>query len=159
MNRLLFMAIALAGWILFTAINRGFFFGKLLAMPGNISNGINNSSETAIAQNADLIIINDPLQDQLKSELYSSISTGMSYAEVSSILGWEGILIYESSISDREEVIQTKVYRWNFDDLGLDNIAPDKPIGKKNTDPGENIILEFQNDILIELNFSEQNLY
>lgn len=126
-------------------------------MPRNTSTSITDPSEPTIQQNSGFE--NDPLPNQIQSELFSSVARGMSYAEVSSIIGWEGVLIYESNIDDGGEVIQTKVYRWNADDLHLDNIASDEPTRKNNIDPNKSLILEFQNDVLIELDFSNQNLY
>ena len=157
MNRLLFIAISIAGWILFTVANRGFFWHKISAMPSNVLHNTNNSSIPIVQHN--LGWQEDSLQNQVQSELYSSISTGMSYAEVSSILGWSGVLVYENNINDDEEAIQTKVYRWNYDNAYLNNIDSDELINKKSINNDEHLILEFQNDILIELNFSDRNLY
>jgi len=156
-NRLLFTAILLSGWILFAISNRFFSINKISAMPGDTSNTINNSSAPTVYQNSGFN--NDPLQNQIQSELYSSISTGMTYAEVSSILGWEGVLIYENNTDGGAETIETKVYRWNQGNVNLGNIVSDEGINKSNINHDESLILEFQNDILIELNFSERNLY
>ena len=155
MNRLLFIAIALAGWILFTVANRGFFLHKISAMPSKTLNNTNSSSVPTIQQNLGL---KGNLQNQIQSELYSSISIGMSYAEVSSILGWPGILIYQNNVDDGGETIQTKVYRWNDNEAYLDNTTDYESINKVKISSNENLILKFQNDILIEID-SGRNLY
>ena len=154
MNRLLFTAIVLAGWILFAAINRGSFFSNISATPINTSNSIDNSLPTI--GHSDLK--EDSLQNQIQSELYNSISTGMSYAEVSSIIGWEGTLIYENNINDGLKPITIKVYRWNLDDVYSDSLTSNELVNKNNAHLNNYLILEFQNNILIELN-SSQNIY
>ena len=156
MNRLLLFAIAMTAWILFTAIDRGSFLDKIAAMPLKTSGNAADSLPT-IEQNSGLK--DNSLQDRVQSELYSSISTGMSYAEVESIIGWSGILIYENNDDRGGEVIQTKVYRWNSDHLHLNDVALDKPIDRDSIALDKDIVLEFQNDVLIELSFTSHDVY
>ena len=61
--------------------------------------------------------LTNSLQNQIQSELYNSISSCMTYEEVSSIIGWEGVLIYEYEVDDSGESIQTQVYQWNYEDI------------------------------------------
>ena len=157
MNRLLFIAIALAGWMLFAVANRSLFSSQISAMPGQIN--VNNSNTSLVPQVRQNSGSSDELQGRIQAELYSAISTGMSYAEVSSILGWSGILIYENIVEHGEEAIQIAVYSWNYDDVYFDNTVTDEEINNSKIYRDRKLTVEFQNDIAVELDFSEPNLY
>ncbi len=154
---LLFLGILISGWIVFIAINRGFFFNQLLAMPGDIIN--NSSNFPAPTIDRDLGIEDSKLQDeniqnQIQSELYDSISSGMSYEEVSSIIGWSGILIYENEVKDGGEIIQTKVYQRDHEDVYSTDTTSINSERTGIINSYGTLTLEFQDDILVETTFS-----
>ena len=160
MNRLVFSVIFLLGWIIFIALDRGFFFDKLSAMPRNTINNNNINNSPAPSINRDLGIEehsrqNNNLQNQLQSELYNSISSGMSYEDVRSIIGWDGVLIYENEVSNGEELIQTRVFQWNYEDVYATDPTSINSDRAGIINPNWNLTLEFQNDLLIERAFSD----
>ena len=155
MNRLVLSAILLFGWIILVAINRGSFFSKISAMPQNNINSLDNSPAPTIDRNLGTEYRDDSLQNQIRSELYNSISSGMSYEEVSSIIGWKGVLIYENKINNGEEVIITKVYQWNYDDIYTNNNVSADFERSRIVNPDKNLTLEFQDNVLIEQTFSD----
>lgn len=148
MNRLIFSAILLLGWIIFAAINRGFFFDKISVMAQNTINSSGNSPAPTIDRNLGNLK-DDSLQDQIRSELYNSISTGMTYEEVSSIIGWKGVLIYESEINNGGKITRTKVYQWNYNDL-YPNSTFSTDSGTKLGNLYKDMTLEFQDNVLID---------
>lgn len=152
MNRLVFSAILLFGWIIFVAINRGFFSNKISVMAQNTINSSGNSPAPTIDRNLGNLK-DDSLQHQIRSELYNSISTGMTYEEVSSIIGWKGVLIYESEVNNGGKIIRTEVYQWNYDDLYPNStFSTDSETGLENL--YKNMTLEFQDNVLTDSNFS-----
>jgi hypothetical protein len=158
MNHLVFSGIVILGWIIFIAINKGFFFNQLFAMPGNIIN--NSSNFPAPTIDRDLGIEDNKLQDrnlqnQIQSELYDSISSGMSYEEVSSIIGWSGVLVYENEVKDGGKIIQTKVYQWNHEDVYSTDTTSINSERAGIINPYGTLTLEFQDDILVEKTFSD----
>ena len=158
MNRLVFSGILISGWIIFVAVNRDFFFGQLSAMPGD---AINNSSNfPAPTIDRDLGIEDNKLQDsnlqnQIQSELYDSISSGMSYEEVSSIIGWSGVLVYENEVKDGGEIIQTKVYQWDHEDVYSTDTTSINSERTGIVNPYGTLTLEFKDNILVEKTFSD----
>lgn len=94
------------------------------------------------------------LQNQVRSQLYNSISSGMSYEEVSSIIGWKGVLIYETEIDNGGIIVRSQVYQWNYDDVYSSNISTNFPRARI-LDPYQNLTLEFQNNILVDRPFSD----
>lgn len=163
MNRLVFSVILLLGWIIFIAIDRGFFSDKISAMPRNTINNsninnLNNSPAPSIRQDLgieDDRLRNKNLQNQIQSELYNSISSGMTYEEVSSIIGWEGVLIYEYEVDDGGESIQTQVYQWNYEDINSTDTTSIFSERAGIINPYWNLTLEFQNDLLVDQTFSD----
>jgi hypothetical protein len=160
MNRLVFAVILLSGWIIFIAINQGLFFDKLSAMPGDTINNSSNSHAPTIRQ--DLGIEDNELQDsnlqnQIQSELYNSISSGMSYEEVSSIIGWQGVLIDENEVENGGKIVKTKVYQWNYEDVYSTDTTSVNSERAGTINPYWNLTLEFQNDLLIDKTFSDLN--
>jgi hypothetical protein len=88
----------------------------------------------------------DSRSNQINQDLYNSISTGMTYAEVRAIIGWDGVLIYQNEINFAGGKIREKIYQWNnYDIYSSDNESQtvDDP------NPYWSITLQFQNDILI----------
>ncbi|WP_334691116.1 hypothetical protein [Nostoc sp.] len=86
------------------------------------------------------------MSSEIRENLYNSISPGMSYDEVRSIIGWDGILIYENNIDSADGQIHEKFYQWNNEDVYLtDYESPRADI----INPYWSVILRFQNDILI----------
>ena len=152
MNRLVFSAILLFGWIIFVAINRGFFSNKISVMAQNTINSSGNSPAPTIDRNLGNLK-DDSLQHQIRSELYNSISPGMSYQEVSSIIGWKGVLVYESEVDRGGEIIRTKVYQWNYDDL-YSNSTLSANSETRLDNLYHNLTLEFQDNVLTDSNFS-----
>lgn len=159
MNRLVFSAIILLGWFVFVIFERGYFFDKILAMPRNTinNNGLNNSPAPSI--NRDLGIednnFQDPIQNQVQSELYNSISSGMSYEEVRSIIGWDGVLIYENEVNNGEKMIQTKVYQWNNEDINSTDTTSINSAKAGMTNLYWNLTLEFQDNLLVDKTYSD----
>lgn len=158
MNRLVFSGILISGWIVFVAVNRNFFFGQLSAMPGDTINNSSNFPTPTIDR--DLGIEDNKLQDrnlqnQIQSELYDSISSGMSYKEVSSIIGWSGVLVYENEVKNGGEIIQTKVYQWNHEDVYSTDTTSINSERAGIINPYGTLTLEFQDDILVEKTFSD----
>ncbi|WP_375512184.1 hypothetical protein [uncultured Nostoc sp.] len=82
---------------------------------------------------------------EIRENLYNSISTGMSYDEVRSILGWDGILIYENNIDSADGQIHEKIYQWNNQDVYL----TDYESQRGDINPYWSVTLIFQNNILI----------
>ena len=162
MNRIFFSVILLFGWFLFIVLNRGYFFNRLFAMPRNTidNNELTNSSVPSIRRDLgiqDSNIQNKNLQNQIQSELYDSISSGMSYKEISSIIGWDGVLIYENEVWDGDETIRTKVYQWNNEDINSTDTTSINSERSGIINPYWNLTLEFQNDLLIDRSFSSDS--
>ncbi|MEA5622287.1 hypothetical protein [Nostoc sp. UHCC 0251] len=86
------------------------------------------------------------LSSEIRENLYNSISTGMSYDEVRSIIGWDGILIYENNIDSADGLIHEKVYQWNDQDVYLSDRKSQRA---DIINPYWSFTLRFQNDILI----------
>lgn len=160
MNRLVFSLILLLGWIIFIAFDQGFLFAQIAAVPKNTANNndLNNSPVPSIRGNLgieDNSLQENNLQNQIQSELYNSISTGMSYEEVRSIIGWDGVLLYENEVNHDERMIQTKVYQWNKEDVYSTNSSSATYNRLDNLNLYENITLEFQDNFLINKDFSD----
>ena len=153
-NRLFIAAILLSGWFVFIVINRGFFSSKISAMPQNNLNNLGNSPAPTIDRNlGNTDIEDDSLQHQIRSELYNTISPGMTYDEVSSIIGWKGVLIYESKVNNGGKITRMQVYQWNYNDFYPNNTLSDNSeTGLRNL--YKNFTLEFQNNILIDRTFT-----
>jgi hypothetical protein len=139
--------------------DRGFFFSQIAAMPGNTinNNDINNFPAPSIREDLgseENDLQQDNPQNQIQSDLYNSISSGMSYEEVSSIIGWDGVLLYENEINNGGKIIQTRVYQWNNEDVSSINSTSDTSERGGSSNLYWNITLEFQDNILINKAFS-----
>ena len=139
-RRFIFILIILLVWISVVQSDR-YFNHSISAMPPGI--GHSNSNLSAPAE---VVIESDLTDPGLNRSRYSSIATGMTYQEVSSIIGWEGILIYQDRVNIGGKAIETKVYQWNDVDSRIVSNRFSKEI-----DPYRNLTLEFQDDVLVEL--------
>ena len=144
------------------ALNRYFALDPTSAMPpgaGN-SNNINLSNSPAPTITVEDDLAKEPsLQEQIRSQLYNSISTGMTYEEVSSIIGWQGVLVYQTQVNLSGKAIETKVYQWNYDDVYSHTVPTNNFEKDRIIHPYQNLTLEFQNNILIELPVSRVEPY
>ncbi|MEH1838964.1 MAG: hypothetical protein V7L20_09395 [Nostoc sp.] len=136
----IFLAVALLAWIAFIYSHRVF---SITQMPTFFINSIfkvfnQNTNETIQIKQINL-------SSEIRENLYNSISTGMSYDEVRSILGWDGILIYENNIDSADGQIHEKIYQWNNQDVYL----TDYESHREDINPYWSVTLRFQNDILI----------
>ncbi len=77
----------------------------------------------------------------------------MTYEEVSSIIGWEGVLVYENEIDNSGEKIQIKAYQWNYEDIYSTDITSIDSNRAGILNPYWTITLEFQDNLLVEQNF------
>ena len=141
-RRFIFVLIILLVWIIVVQSDR--YNHSISAMPSGIGHSSNLSDPAEVIIESDLT--EDPSPQKIRSQLYSNISTGMTYEEVSSIIGWQGILIYQTKVNVGGKAIETKVYQWNDLDAGIIS-----NLGKEIVDPYRNLTLEFQDNVLVEL--------
>ena len=140
MKYLILLAVALLAWIAFIYSHRVF---SITQMPTFFMNSMfkvfnQNTNETIQIKQINL-------SSEIRGNLYNSISTGMSYDEVRSILGWDGILIYENNIDSADGQIHEKIYQWNNQDVYL----TDYESQRADINPYWSVTLRFQNNILI----------
>ena len=164
MNHLFFTISIISIATLTLVIQRGFFSDKISAMTPNIgySTGLDNSPAPTIDRN---LVEENSLQQQIPTQLYNSISAGMTYEEVSSIIGWEGVLIYETQIDLGARVVTSKVYQWNYDDFNWSNTVSTttqdnrlQKNGASSLNLYQNLTLEFQDNVLTEFPVVENKL-
>lgn len=74
----------------------------------------------------------------------------MTYEEVSSIIGWKGVLIYETEINEGGRIVRSQVYQWNYDDISSNNTVSADSQRARIVNPYQNLTLEFQDNILID---------
>ncbi|MGF2038481.1 MAG: hypothetical protein RMZ43_024720 [Nostoc sp. CmiVER01] len=145
----IFLAVALLTWIAFIYFHR---FVSMAPMPTLFINYMLKVFNQNTSETIQLKQIN--LSSEIRGNLYNSISTGMSYDEVRSILGWDGILIYENNIDSPDGQIHEKIYQWNNQDVYL----TDYESQRADINPYWSVTLRFQNDILInKASFNLQN--
>ncbi|MDZ8225345.1 hypothetical protein [Nostoc sp. ChiVER01] len=145
----IFLAVALLTWIAFIYFHR---FVSMAPMPTLFINYMFKVFNQNTNETIQLKQIN--LSSEIRGNLYNSISTGMSYDEVRSILGWDGILIYENNIDSPDGQIHEKIYQWNNQDVYL----TDYESQRADINPYWSVTLRFQNDILInKASFNLQN--
>ncbi|MCC5620829.1 hypothetical protein [Nostoc sp. CHAB 5715] len=144
----IFLAVALLVWIAFIYSPRVFSITQMPTFFINMCKVFNqNTNETIQIKQINL-------SSKIRENLYNSISTGMSYDEVRSILGWDGILIYENNIDSADGQIHEKIYQWNNQDVYL----TDYESQREDINPYWSVTLRFQNDILInKASFNLQN--
>lgn len=137
----IFLAIVLFAWIAFIYSHRVF---SIIHKPTFFMNSMSKVFNQNTDDNIQIQQMN--LSSEIRENLYNSISTGMSYDEVRSIIGWDGILIYENNIDSVDGQIHEKVYEWNNQDVYLTDYES-KRVDIIN--PYWSLTLRFQNDILI----------
>ncbi|AUS99089.1 hypothetical protein CLI64_00995 [Nostoc sp. CENA543] len=93
---------------------------------------------------------NETRPNEIRQELYDSISIGMTYEEVIAIIGWDGVLIYENNIDTAEGKIHEQVYQWNNQDIYRSSNDEHK-LGDRSI--YGSIKLRFQNHILVNKSF------
>ncbi|WP_324972390.1 hypothetical protein [Nostoc sp.] len=136
----IFLAVALLTWIAFIYSHRVF---SMAPMPTFFINSMFKVFKQNTNETIQIKQIN--LSSEIRENLYNSISTGMSYDEVRSILGWDGILIYENNIDSPNGQIHEKIYQWNNQDVYL----TDYKSQRRDINPYWSVTLRFENDILI----------
>lgn len=98
---------------------------------------------------------NETKPNEIREELYDSISVGMTYEQVIAIIGWDGVLIYENDIDTADGKIHEQVYQWNNQGIYTSNNNEQK-LGDRsiyNRSIYSSIKLRFQNDILVNKSF------
>ena len=140
MKYLILLAVALLAWIAFIYSHRVFYINQ---MPPFFMNSMFKVFNQNTNENIPIKQIN--LSSEIRENLYNSISTGMSYDEVRSILGWDCILIYENNIDSADGQIHEKIYQWNNQDVYL----TDYESQREDIDLYWSVTLRFQNDILL----------
>jgi hypothetical protein len=90
---------------------------------------------------------NETRLNEIKQELYDSISVGMTYEQVIAIIGWDGVLIYENNIDAADGKIHEQVYQWNNQNIYSTEDEVQKPVDMSLYG---SMILKFQNNILIK---------
>jgi hypothetical protein len=135
------LSLTLSGWIAFFYSHRVFLIRQFPKFPI-----ISNQN---FRHNMQLQKIESEFKTKetpVKQELYNSISTGMTYEEVRSIIGWDGNLIYENNIDYADRKIYEKIYQWNSQDIDFIDYES-RNIGVTNL--YWSVILQFQDGILI----------
>ncbi len=135
------LSIALSGWIAFIYSHRNFFLNQFPVLSMNSMFKISNQNPHGNIQ-----INQTGYPSQIKQELYNSISIGMSYDEVRSIIGWDGNLIYQNDIDYVGGKIYEKIYQWNNQDIDLTD-KDSQRVDDRNL--YWSVTLQFHNDILI----------
>ncbi len=135
------LAVALLAWVAFIYSHR---VVSIAQMPTFFMNSMfkvfnQNPHDTIQIQQRNL-------PSEIREKLHNSISTGMSYNEVRSIIGWDGILIYENNIDFADGQIHEKIYQWNNQDVYLTDYESPRT---DDMNPYWSLTLRFQNDILI----------
>ncbi|WP_414579590.1 hypothetical protein [Anabaena sp. CCY 9402-a] len=93
---------------------------------------------------------NETKPNEIREELYDSISVGMTYQQVIAIIGWDGVLIYDNNIDTADGKIHEQVYQWNNQDIYTSENYEQK-LGDRSI--YSSIKLRFQNDILVNKSF------
>jgi hypothetical protein len=108
-------------------------------------NSMSTNWNQKIQQNTEMM--ETSFKTQIRQDLYNSIFIGMSYNEVSAIVGWDGVLIYENHVDEMSMKTHEQVYLWNYDQINPNSY-------KSQVTGGENlywsVTLNFQDNILVE---------
>ena len=143
------LSVAISGWIAFIYSHKDFLFKQL---PSFSANSILNLSDRRLSNRIPgqkIEIQNRDFRDfkpQIRENLYNSISEGMSYDEVRSIIGWDGVLLYTNDIDYGGRKIKEKIYQWNNQDVYSTNYDSQRA-GDLN--PYWSVTLQFQDDALV----------
>lgn len=135
------LTVALLAWITFNYSHRVISMNQI---PIFFMNSMFKVFNQNIHDNLEIKQIN--LSSEIRENLYNSISPGMSYDQVRSIIGWDGILIYENNIDSADGQIHEKFYQWNNQDVYLTDYESQRG---DVINPYWSVTLRFQNDILI----------
>lgn len=140
------LSVAISGWIAFIYSHKDFLFKQL---PSFSANSILNLSDRRLSNripSQKIEIQNRDFKPQIRENLYNSISEGMSYDEVRSIIGWDGVLLYTNDIDYGGRKIKEKIYQWNNQDVYSTNYESQRA-GDLN--PYWSVTLQFQDDALV----------
>ena len=147
------LSVAIFGWIAFIYSHKDFFFKQL---PFFSANSISSLSSENLSQRLPTQKIEIQKRDfrnskpQIRRDLYNSISEGMSYDEVRSIVGWDGVLIYTNVLDYGNRQIKEKIYQWNNQDVYSAN-SDSQRAGDLN--PYWSLTLQFQDNALVGKTF------
>ena len=151
----IFLSVAIFGCIAFIYSHKDFFFKQFPPFSANSTFSFSNR----LFPNRQIPgqIPTKPIQTQnrrykpqIRRDLYNSISEGMSYDEVRSIIGWDGVLIYTNNLDYSGKAIEEKIYQWN----DRDTFSPTyNPQGAGDLNPYWSVTLQFQDDALIGKSF------
>ncbi|MGH1393825.1 MAG: hypothetical protein ACRAVC_07315 [Trichormus sp.] len=122
-------------------------------MPTLFINSVSKESKQNIPGNIQIQprkLPNETKPNEIREELYDSISVGMTYEQVIAIIGWDGVLIYENDIETVDGKIHEQVYQWNNQDI-YTNENDDHKLGDRSI--YSSIKLRFQNHILVNKSF------
>ena len=147
------LSVAISGWIAFIYSHKDFFFKQLPSFSANSTLSLSNRRLSQRLPTQKIEIQNRDFRDskpQIRRDLYNSISEGMSYDEVRSIIGWDGVLIYTSDLDYGGGEIKEKIYQWNNQDVYSTNYNSQRA-GDLN--PYWNVTLQFQDDALVGKSF------
>ncbi|MEH1942514.1 MAG: hypothetical protein V7L01_20175 [Nostoc sp.] len=137
----IFLAVVLLAWIAFKYSPRVLYLNQMPIFSTNSMFKVFNQNPYNNIQ-----IQQRNLSSEIRENLYNSISPGMSYDEVRSIIGWDGILIYENNIDSPDGQIHEKFYQWNDGDVYLSDYESQRA---DVINPYWSVTLRFQNNILI----------
>jgi hypothetical protein len=137
----IFLAVVLLAWVAFKYSHRVLYLNQMSIFSTNSMFKVFNQNTHNNIQ-----IQQRNLSSEIRENLYNSISPGMSYDEVRSIIGWDGILIYENNIDLPDGQIHEKFYQWNNQDVFL---SDDESQRADIINPYWSVTLRFQNGILI----------
>ncbi|MBV6625354.1 MAG: hypothetical protein KI793_20900 [Rivularia sp. (in: Bacteria)] len=137
------LSVALSGWIALFYSQRVFLNKEFSSLAINSLFQLSNRKSRQ-TQKFKIRQIN--IQSLINQQLYNSISEGMSYDEVRSIIGWDGVLIYKNNINLGDTHINEKIYQWNNQDIYANNYNAQN-VGDIN--PYWSVTLQFQNNNLI----------
>ena len=147
------LSVAIFGWIAFIYSHKDFFFKQLPSFSANSIFSLSNRRLSQRLPTQKIEIQNRDFRDlkpQIRRDLYNSISEGMSYDQVRSIIGWDGVLIYTNDIDYGGRQIREKIYQWNNQDIYSTNYDPQRA-GDLN--PYWSVTLQFQDDALVGKTF------
>jgi hypothetical protein len=122
-------------------------------MPTLFINSVSKESKQNIPGNIQIQprkLPNETKPNEIREELYDSISVGMTYEQVIAIIGWDGVLIYDNNIDTADGKIHEQVYQWNNQGIYTSNNNEQK-LGDRSI--YSSIKLRFQNDILVNKSF------
>lgn len=148
-----FLSVAILGCIAFIYSHKDFFFKQFPYFSANSTFNLSNRRLQNRLPGQKIQIRNRDFRNskpQVRRDLYNSISEGMTYDEVRSIIGWDGVLVYTNNLDDGGRPIKEKVYQWNNQDIYSTNYDPQRA---GDINPYWSVTLQFQNDALVGKTF------